>query len=133
MSTYKEVFRFRPLGQLDLEAFLAERSLSNPGLAELHVQFIDAGLIRPFSQVYQWHVSEDGSRLLITPISSNRKTKQITFTLPCVVDLTPQMVAFFGAYDGDGNKTGEIGFAQNEVHLQEFVFESLRVLFGESF
>ncbi len=133
MSTDNEIFRFRPLGQLDLEAFFAERSLSNPGYAEIHVQLIDAGMIRPFSQVYQWHVNEDGSRLLITPISSSRKTRQIVFTLPCIVDLTPQMIAFFGAYDGDGNKTGEIGFAQNEVHLQEFVFESLHVLFGESF
>ncbi len=35
MSTDKEIFRFRPLGQLDLEAFFAERSLSNPGYAEI--------------------------------------------------------------------------------------------------
>lgn len=123
----------RPLGHLDLEAFLAERSVSHPGRAEVYVQLIDAGMIRPFSQVYEWRLGDDGVSLLVRPISSNRQAGQTTFTLPRTIDLTPQMIAFFGAYDGDGNKTGEIGFAQNEVHLQEFVFACLRVLFGTSF
>lgn len=120
----------RPLGHLNVETFLLSKSGATPGVARVEIQLIDAGMIRPFVQEYQWARAPDGRSLTVTGIGRGRPA---TATLPVVVDLTPGMIAFFGAYDGDGNKTGDIGFAQNEAHLQDYVFDSLRVLFGSSF
>ena len=42
-------------------------------------------------------------------------------------------LVFIGMYDGDGNKTNNIGFAQNEQHLQNFVTDNLKIIFKDSF
>ena len=72
--------------------------------------------------------------MLLRPVLSRRSRAKVeSILIPQFINLTPETIAFIGAYDGDGNKTNNIGFAQNNSQLQDFVSEGLQVLFGDSF
>jgi len=98
------------------------------------LDLIDAGMVRPISQKYEWETDKSSQEVLLRPVRRSRRQAAKGDTLvPQFIKLTPETIAFMGAYDGDGNKTNNIGFAQNNPQLQEFVSKLLRVLFGDSF
>ena len=53
------------------------------------------------------------------------------------IELTPQMIACIGLYEGDGSKHAKggtnIGFSQREIHLHQFMFEQLEKFFPNTF
>ncbi|MDE0316608.1 MAG: hypothetical protein OXM61_17115 [Candidatus Poribacteria bacterium] len=123
MSSY-----YKMLGRIDVDAFLRSRN----GMIDLNL--IDAGRIRPISQQYEWETDTSGGHLLLRPIrTKSSNTKDGDVLIPQFINLTPETIAFMGAYDGDGNKTNKIGFAQNNIQLQDFVSRGLQALFGDSF
>lgn len=114
---------FLPLGQVDLLKFLDATS------GVIQIELIDAGMIRPITGTYEY--KERDGRLLIAPVVSRGEAQRIE--MPSKLPLTPRFVAFLGLYDGDGNKTNDIGFAQNELGLQTFIDFGLDFLFGDVF
>lgn len=119
---------YKTLGHIDVDAFLRSRN------GTIHLDLIDAGRIRPVSQKYEWETDTTVRRVLLRPIRSQRsRAKGGDVLIPQFINLTPETIAFMGAYDGDGNKTNKIGFAQNNPQLQDFVSRGLQVLFGDSF
>lgn len=113
-----------PVGTLDVEQFL-EGSNGN-----IELTLIDAGMLRPIAQQYRWEVDVKADTMLVTPVL--RRGRQEGVTIPRKVALTPHLVAFFGMYDGDGNKTNQIGFAGDQ-RLQQFTDLGLRLLFADAF
>ncbi len=123
MSSY-----YKTLGHINIDAFLRNRN----GIIDL--ELIDAGRIRPISKEYKWETDPSERHVLLRPIlSKSSRTKVGDVLIPQFISLTPEMIAFIGAYDGDGNKTNNIGFAQNNPQLQDFVSRGLQILFGDSF
>ena len=119
---------YKTLGHINVDAFLQSRNGS------IQLDLIDAGRIRPISQEYEWETDTSAGHVLLRPVlSKGSRTKVGDVLIPLFVDLTPETIAFMGAYDGDGNKTRKIGFAQNNPQLQDFVSRGLQVLFGDSF
>lgn len=114
---------FLPFGQIDLQGFLSSRK------GEIRLDLIDAGMVRPVEAQYDFQTK--GDVLLVTP-RLKRGTAPVA-SIPKIIPLTPWLVAFFGMYDGDGNKTNNIGFAQSEVHLQDFALAGEQALFGNQF
>ena len=113
-----------PLGRIDLLKYLQATK------GQIDMELIDAGMIRPLKAGYSFAELKD-NKLLITRLE--KRGKNIEATVNRFIDLTPEFIVFAGMYDGDGNKTNNIGFAQNEHHLQNFVTEHLKQLFGDSF
>ena len=120
MSSY-----YKALGCIDVDAFLQSKN----GIISLDL--VDAGMIRPIYQEYSWKTNASSEQVLLKPIPRRSKIEYIL--IPQFINLTPETIAFIGAYDGDGNKTNNIGFAQNNPQLQDFVSKGLQVLFGDSF
>ena len=119
---------YKTLGYIDVDAFLRSKN----GAIDLNL--IDAGRIRPVSQKYEWETDTSAGHVLLRPIlSKGSRAKVGDVLIPQFINLTPETIAFMGAYDGDGNKTNKIGFAQNNPQLQDFVSRGLQVLFGDSF
>lgn len=114
----------RPLGKIDLWKYLENKE----GIIKLNLT--DAGMVRSVESKYTYEkignntikISKEGSRIRNGIVTVNR-----------YVDLTPNFIVFIAMYDGDGNKTNNIGFAQNEHHLQNFVTDNLKKIFGNSF
>lgn len=97
----------------------------------LKVQLIDAGMIRNKEQSYEFgYVENDDSLIWIKPKGPRSPRKII---IPAIIPITPKLLIFFGMYDGDGNKTGNIGFAQNNTELQTFVGEGIEKVFPAVF
>ena len=119
---------YKTLGHINVDAFLRKRN------GTICLDLIDAGRIRPVSQQYEWEADTSAGHVLLRPILSKRSRAKVGDVLiPLFINLTPETIAFMGAYDGDGNKTNNIGFAQNNPQLQDFVSRGLQVLFGGSF
>ena len=119
---------YKTLGHIDVDAFLQSRNGS------IQLNLIDAGRIRPVSQRYEWETDTSAGHVLLRPIlSKGSRAKVGDVLIPQFIDLTPETIAFMGAYDGDGNKTNNIGFSQNNPQLQDFVSRGLQILFGDSF
>ena len=114
---------FLPFGQIDLQGFLSSRK------GEIRLDLIDAGMVRPVEARYDFQAR--GDVFLVTPRLQRRTAPGVS--IPKTIPLTPWLVAFFGMYDGDGNKTNNIGFAQSEVHLQDFALAGERAIFGDQF
>lgn len=112
------------LGILDLFNYLERKK------GTIKFQLIDAGMVRPIEANYEYRLIED-NKVSIKRIGN--KGKNIEINAPRFINLTPNFLVFIGMYDGDGNKTNNIGFAQNEQHLQNFVMENLKIIFGDSF
>ena len=123
MSSY-----YKTLGYINVDAFLRRRN------GRVDVELIDAGRTRPISQQYEWETDISVGRVLLRPVlSEGSRAKVGNIFIPQFINLTPEMIAFMGIYDGDGNKTDNIGFSQNNPQLQDFVSRGLQVLFGDSF
>ena len=123
MSSY-----YKTLGHINVDTFLQNRN------GRVQLNLIDAGRIRPVSQQYEWETDTSEGHVLLRPILSRGSQAKVGDVLiPQFINLTPETIAFMGAYDGDGNKTNNIGFAQNNPQLQDFVSRGLQVLFGDSF
>ena len=119
---------YKTLGHIDVDAFLRDRN------GTIHFNLIDAGKIRLVSQKYEWETDTSEKHVLLRPIRSQRsRAKGGDVLIPQFINLTPETIAFMGAYDGDGNKTKKIGFSQNNPQLQGFVSRGLQVLFSDSF
>ena len=119
---------YKTLGHIDVDAFLRSRN------GTINFNLIDAGKIRPVSQKYEWQTDTSEEQVLLRPIRSQRsRAKGGDVHIPQFINLTPETIAFMGAYDGDGNKTNRIGFSQNNPQLQDFVSRGLQGLFGDSF
>ena len=119
---------YETLGHINVDAFLQIRNGS------IQLNLIDAGRIRPISQVYEWETDTSTGHVLLRPVLSKGSRARVgNVLIPQFINLTPETIAFMGAYDGDGNKTNKIGFAQNNSQLQDFVSRGLQVLFGDSF
>ncbi len=116
---------YKALGHINVDAFLQRKN----GIISLNLT--DAGMVRPISQNYYWETDTSSKQVSLCPIHDQTKGKNIL--IPQFINLTPEAIAFIGAYDGDGNKTNNIGFAQNNPQLQDFVSKGLQVLFGDSF
>ncbi len=84
---------------------------------------VDAGMQRKFSCKYEFSRSGD---LLSLKLSRGRSCA----ILPAKIPLTRELIAFLGMYSGDGNKTGQIGFAQRNVQLLEAACRGFRLFFG---
>lgn len=91
---------------------------------------------RYYSRDYRWKTS--GSRVTIQ--RADGYGNQVT--LPSIVDLREELVAFFGLYSGDGAKGVEapddqrriiptISFSQREPHLVRFAVDQFRALFSD--
>ena len=120
--------QYKTLGHIDVDAFLRNRN------GAINLNLIDAGRIRPISQQYEWETDTSAGHVLLRPVlSKGSRAKVGDILIPLFIELTPETIAFMGAYDGDGNKTNKIGFAQNNPQLQDFVSRGLQVLFGDSF
>lgn len=52
--------------------------------------------------------------------------------LPKKILLTYDIIVFVGLYGGDGNKGGNIGFAQREITITAFAYKMFRKIFGQS-
>ena len=113
----------KPLGRIDLLKYLQATK------GQIDIELIDAGMIRPLKASYSFTELKD--KLLITRLEKRGTNTEATVNR--FIDLTPEFIVFAGMYDGDGNKTNNIGFAQNEHHLQNFVTDHLKQLFGGSF
>ena len=119
---------YKTLGRINVDAFLQGRN------GTISLDLTDAGRVRPISQKYDWETDTSSEQVLLRPIRSQRSRPRVGDVLISqFIDLTPETIAFIGAYDGDGNKTSNIGFAQNNPQLQDFVSKELQVLFGDSF
>ena len=99
-------------GHIELDALLGATAGVVSGT------LIDAGMVRPYSQQYEFSVR--GDALEIVP--ANRKRAE-PILLPKKLPLTFELLAMLGMYSGDGNKTGNIGFAQANMKLMDFVVE----------
>ena len=120
--------QYKTLGHIDVDAFLRSRN------GAINLNLIDAGRIRPVSQRYEWETDTSAGHVLLRPVLRKRSRAKVGDVLiPLFIELTPETIAFMGAYDGDGNKTNKIGFAQNNSQLQDFVSRGLQALFGDSF
>ena len=119
---------YKALGCIDVDAFLQRKN------GTISLDLIDAGMIRPISQRYYWQTDTSSEQVSLRPVLSRRSRARDRYILiPQFINLTPETIAFMGAYDGDGNKTNNIGFAQNNPQLQDFVSRGLQVLFSDSF
>ncbi len=119
---------YKTLGHINVDAFLQNRN------GRVQLNLIDAGRIRPICQRYEWQTDTSEEQVLLRPIRSQRSRTKIGYVrIPQFINLTPETIAFMGAYDGDGNKTKKIGFSQNNPQLQDFVSRRLQGLFGDSF
>ena len=119
---------YKTLGHLDVDAFLRGRN------GTIHFNLIDAGKIRLVSQKYEWETDTTVRRVLLRPIRSHQsQAKGGDILIPQFINLTPETIAFMGAYDGDGHKTDKIAFSQNNPQLQDFVSRGLQVLFPDAF
>ena len=119
---------YKALGYIDVDAFLQRKN------GAISLDLVDAGMVRPISQRYNWQTDTSSEQVLLHPVLSRRSRAKVeSILIPQFINLTPETIAFIGAYDGDGNKTNNIGFAQNNPQLQDFVSNGLRVLFGDSF
>ena len=116
---------YKALGYIDVDAFLERRN------GTINLDLIDAGMVRSISQEYYWQTDTSSEQVSLCPIRGQTKGRNIF--IPRFINLTPETIAFIGAYDGDGNKTNNIGFSQNNPQLQDFVSKGLQVLFGDSF
>jgi hypothetical protein len=113
----------KSLGSIDIAKLLERPD------GKLQFDLIDAGMIRHREASFTFDLV--GGSLAVTRIKSRGTAK--TIRLPLRIGLTPQFLILVGLYDGDGNKTGEIGFAQNESHLQKFVGDRVGDIFGSQF
>ena len=119
---------YKALGHIDVDAFLQRKN------GAISLDLVDAGMVRPISQRYNWQTDTSSEQVLLRPVLGRRsRVKVESILIPQFINLTPETIAFIGAYDGDGNKTNNIGFAQNNPQLQDFVSKVLQVLFGDSF
>jgi len=108
-------------GFIDLFQILSECS------GKIEVQLIDAGMVRNIGQNYEYHLDiEDADYICIRPCG---RTSVSSIKIPNRIQLTPQLLIFFGLYDGDGNKTGDIGFAQNSGSLQTLAAKGIEAVF----
>ena len=120
--------QYKTLGHIDVDAFLRGRN------GTINFDRISAGKIHHISQQYEWETDTSDEHVLLRPLNSKGVPAKVGNVLvPQFINLTPETIAFMGAYDGDGNKTDRIGFAQNNPQLQDFVSRGLQVLFGDSF
>jgi len=108
-------------GFIDLYQTLSECS------GKIEVQLIDAGMVRKFGQEYEYHIDiEDADYICIRPCG---RSSVSSIRIPNHIRLTPQFLIFIGMYDGDGNKTGDIGFAQNSGSLQTLAAKGIEAIF----
>ena len=123
MSSY-----YKALGHINVDTFLQRKN------GTISLDLVDAGMIRPISQRYDWQTDTSSEQVLLRPVPKQRSRARVeSILIPQSINVTPETIAFIGAYDGDGNKTNNIGFAQNNSQLQDFVSKGLQVLFGDSF
>lgn len=121
-------FHYKTLGRINVDAFLRSRN------GKIDLNLVDAGRIRRVCQEYEWETDTSVECILLRPIGRKGVQRKVgNITVPMFINLTPETLAFMGAYDGDGNKTQKIGFAQNNPQLQDFVSRGLQALFGDSF
>lgn len=114
----------RPFGEIDWLEFIASYK---DGL--VFAELVDAGMIRrPEGRYTIGEVNEATIEVTANPATSRSHSK--TIELPRHVTIDAGLLCYFGLYDGDGNKTGDIGFAQNEPILQNYVFDATRKLMG---
>jgi hypothetical protein len=92
------------------------------------IQLIDAGMIRDQEMEYEFELVDTES-ICIMP-KGKEKSRII---IPSKIVVSPKLLIFFGMYDGDGNKTGNIGFAQNNTELQTFVADAIEFIFPKAF
>ena len=92
----------KSIGRLDIYKYLC----SKEGIIE--IKLIDAGMIRIVSSNYEFELIDDKVR--IKKIMSRGKNTEAYVNR--YVELTPNFLVFIGMYDGDGNKTNNIGFGK---------------------
>ena len=105
-----------------------------------HGEIVTDAKHRKYSREYSARYSPDRNKILIKRADGNGDLWEV----PTKLDITPELVAFFGLYSGDGSKGVEsppnsgiiklhnVSFEQREVNLIKFVVTQFRYLFGKS-
>ena len=113
------------LGHIDLEKLL----VSNHG--NIENIFLDMGSKFVVENNYEYKVN--GEKISIW----SKKNPGNKINIQKKIELTPQMIACIGLYEGDGSKHAKggtnIGFSQREIHLHQFMFEQLEKFFPNTF
>ena len=107
-------------GTINLEKLLTS-------VSKIKVTLIDSAIKRHVSGEYSF--SKIGRYLRI----KSKDNQKLTLKIPKIIKLTPDLVAFVGLYLGDGNKTGNIGFSQREIHILKFAYDMELKIFGQNF
>lgn len=110
----------RPFGYVDNARLMEETA------GEIELILIDSALERPLEESYKFEIEKD--RVRVFPVSSPK----FSFYIPSTIPLTPQTLAFIGLYTGDGDKTGNIGFSQREMHINRFAYLMMTEIFGDN-
>ena len=114
----------KPFGTIDWVEFI--QSFAD---GRVFVELIDAGMVRRHEGRYGVEEIREGV-VQITAHATGARARSKTIAVPRQVMIDAALLTYFGLYDGDGNKTGDIGFAQNEPVLQNYVFDATRRLIG---
>ena len=113
------------LGFINLEKLLA----ANRG--NVKTIFLDMGSEFVVENNYEYVVN--GEKITIW----SKKNPKNKINMQKKIELTPQMVACIGLYEGDGSKHAKggtnIGFSQREIHLHKFIFEQIEKFFPNTF
>ena len=107
-------------GYIDVKKLMEETK------GKIKLILTDSALERPLIASYKFKIEKDRVRIF------SKSSSEGCFYLPAEISLTPKVIAFFGLYAGDGDKTGDIGFSQREMHINRFAYLMMTEIFGDN-